>query len=64
MGAALLSAAVLMTRRTTPRRRTIRTLVALGLLCVVAPHLRRFVLDDICLDSGGAPNRTTLRCEK
>jgi hypothetical protein len=39
-------------------------LAAAGILALVAPSARMFVLEDICLDSGGAMDRETRRCER
>jgi hypothetical protein len=39
-------------------------LVVLALLFIAAPHVRRFVLVDRCLDSGGRWDAAAFRCQR
>lgn len=59
----LVAAVVFALRRDSRLGRSTWAIIVASVIAGAAPSVRTFVLEDICLDSGGAVNRVTLHCE-
>lgn len=63
VAALLVTAALFTGSRAVRRTRVVVALLAGALTAAAAPHVRAFLLEDRCLDSGGRWDATTFRCE-